>query len=1093
MRLDGIEDVYELSSIQEGLLFHNLYSPGAGVYLEQITLTLHGDLDLDAFRRSWQTIVDRHPVLRTSFHWEGVGKALQVVHRKVPLDLPELDWRDAPPEEQDARYERFALEDRMRGFEFDRAPLMRTALLRTSDDTWKFFWSFSHLLLDGWSFGLCFYELTQLYNALARGEEPRLEPARRYRDYVAWWKRRDTESAEKFWTRHLSGFEPYERPLELGSIDRRPPGPGEPSHGMLPDRDLVALVPRLEEVAREHGITVNTIAQGAWMLLLSRYLDRDDVIAGSTGTQRPAGLPGAEQIMGPMLATMPVRARIDHDAELIPWLRDLQQEMADARENADIPLPELRKLAGLPGGIPLFDMDLAYENVPVPDMTLHRLEIGESTYDGRPHFPITMIIMPGDRLPVPRLVYDRTRFPDQAAERLIEHFYTVLTAIIDDPERRLGEIPVLPGSERAKLAEFTATEEQPVPGPLHEIFAERARQAPDAVAVVCGGEQLGYAELDRRANRLAHRLSELGAGPGRRVGLAVERSTDMLVAVLGVLKSGAAYVPLDLTHPAERTGYTLRDSQACALVTHAPGRDRLPDFDGPVVDLDADAADLAAQDPTAPAHGATADSPAYVIYTSGSTGRPKGVVVTHRNVVRLVTGAGTRFDLRPDDVWSMFHSYAFDVSVFETWGAFCNGARLVVVPKDTARSPEALYELLHEQGVTVLSQTPSAFRSFMTVALGADEGVRLPLRYVVFAGEYLDTQALAPWIERYGDESPQLVNMYGITEATVHCTYHRVTAASLASGVRGNIGRPLPDVRIHVLDRHGRPAPVGVGGEMYVGGPAVALGYQNLPELTEQRFLPDPFGGGPDARMYRSGDLARYLENGELEFLGRADLQVKIRGYRVEPGEIEAVLREHPAVRDIVVLAREDTPGDQRLVAYVVAGEHEDLAAELRDLARVHLPEHMVPSAVVRLDALPLTVNGKTDRAALPAPDGARPSLRAAYVAPGTPAEEATAKVWAEVLGVDRVGVHDDFFALGGHSLLATRVAFGLSAALGVEVPVRMVFDRPTVAAMAAALPAPDAPDAPDARGAAEDGEGGSGTIRRRARVSRGSTGGAGA
>ncbi|MBZ4016085.1 non-ribosomal peptide synthetase [Streptomyces purpurogeneiscleroticus] len=1094
MRLDGIEDVYELSSIQEGLLFHNLYAPGAGVYLEQISLALHGDLDVPAFRQAWQTIIDRHPILRTSFHWEGVGKALQVVHEQVELEMPELDWREYSPQEQDACYEQFALEDRMEGHAFDKAPLMRTALIRTADDTWKFFWSFSHLLLDGWSFGLCFYEMTHLYNAITRGEEPQLEPAKRYRDYVAWWKRRDTEKAEEFWTRHLAGFEPPAHELELGSIDRRPPGPGEPSHGMLPDRDLIALVPRLGEVAREHGITVNTIAQGAWMLLLSRYLDRDDVIAGSTGTQRPAGLPGAEQIMGPMLATMPVRAKVDRDAQLIPWLRELQQEMADARENADIPLPELKKLAALPGGTPLFDMDLAYENVPVPDMTLNGVEIGESTYDGRPHFPITMIIMPGDRLPVPRLVYDRTRFPDQAAERLIEHFYTALVAIIDNPLRTLGEIPVLPDSELAKLAGFTATEQQPVPGPLHEIFARNAAEKPDAVAVTCGDEQLTYGELDGAANRLAHRLIELGAGPGKRVGLAMERSTAMLVAVLGVLKSGAAYVPLDLAHPAGRTGWTLHDAGACALVTHAAGREGRPEFDGPVVDLDADAGDLAARDSTAPAHGATADSPAYVIYTSGSTGRPKGVIVSHRNVVRLVTGAGTRFDFRSDDVWSMAHSYAFDVSVFETWGAFCSGARLVVVPRETVRTPEALHALLREQGVTVLSQTPSAFRPFMTVALGEPEDApRLPLRYVVFAGEYLDIPALAPWIERYGDDAPQLVNMYGITEVTVHCTFHRVTAADLECGVRSNIGRPLPDVRIHVLDGHGRPAPIGVGGEMYVGGPAVALGYQNLPEATEQRFLPDPHSDHPGARLYRSGDLARYLENGDLEFLGRADLQVKIRGYRVEPGEIEAVLRRHAAVRETVVLAREDTPGDQRLVAYVVADDTAsgDLTEELRDLARVHLPEHMVPSAVVRLDALPLTPNGKTDRAALPASDGARPELRAAYVAPGTPVEEAAATVWADVLGVDKVGVHDDFFALGGHSLLATRVAFGMSAALGVEVPVRLVFDRPTIAAMAAALDVSETAGAGDGATAAKSGAAdSSGTIKRRARVARGSTGG---
>ncbi|MCI4066743.1 amino acid adenylation domain-containing protein [Micromonospora sp. R77] len=1050
MEHEGIEDVYELSPIQEGLLFHNLYSPGSGIYLEQVTMRMRGALDVAAYRAAWQAIVDRHAVLRTSFHWEGVDKALQVVHRDVEFPIEVLDWRDADPAGQAERYARFAHDDRMTGFDYADAPLMRARLIRFADDEWEFFWSFSHLLMDGWSFGLAFAELTALYNAFATGTAADLPPARPYRSYLSWWARQDRTTTEAFWREHLAGYSAPDT-LELGPAPVGPLPDGEPTHAVLPTPELLELLPPLTAFGREHGLTLNTLMQGAWMIVLSRHLGRADVLVGSTGTQRPPTLTGSERIMGPMLATMPVRGRVRDDADLIGWLRELQNDMARARDHADISLTDLRALADLPGNRPLFEVDLAFENVPVPDMALHEVELLESTYDGRPHFPITMIVMPGEAMPVPRMVYDQTRFTEAAVRRLVDQFSTTLTNLTRYPELRLGDVDIMPTDQwRQVLLDWNRTEPQPVAA-LPELFARSAAATPDAVAVVCEGARLSYADLAARANRLAHHLRGSGVRPGDRVGLCLQRSLDTVIGVLGVLTAGAAYVPLDLGHPVERMRWILADADVAALVTHDAVADSVPDFAGTVVNLDTDAEAIAARPATPPDDGPAPDDVAYLIYTSGSTGHPKGVLVSHANVARLVAGAGTRMEFTADDAWSMVHSYAFDVSVFEMWGAFGTGARLVVVPHDTIRDPEALLRLLDAERVTVFSQTPSAFRQFMAPAL-ADDAPRLPLRYVIFAGEYLDIPALAPWVDRYGDEQPHLVNMYGITETTVHSTYRRITRADLTGPVRSNIGRPLPDLRIYLLDERGMPVPPGVRGEIWVAGAGVTLGYRNLPELTAARFVPDLYAGEGDQRMYRSGDLARWTDDGELEFLGRADHQVKIRGFRVEPGEIEAALRDRPDIADAVVLPR-TIAGDTRLVAYLVPADGATVAdADVTAALRAVLPEYMVPAHLVTLDRFPLTPNGKTDRAALPDFDGARPDLDREYVAPRTPTEEAVAAAWREMLGVEKAGVHDDFFALGGHSLLATRVAFRLRGVLGVEVPVRAIFDHPVLERLATAI-----------------------------------------
>ncbi|HEY4160406.1 MAG TPA: amino acid adenylation domain-containing protein [Polyangiaceae bacterium] len=584
--------------------------------------------------------------------------------------------------------------------------------------------------------------------------------------------------------------------------------------------------------------------------------------------------------------------------------------------------------------------------------------------------------------------------------------------------------------------------------PVQERFEAQVRSTPEAIALVFEGERLTYRELNARANRLAHRLQRLGVGPDSLVALSAERSVELVVGILGIVKAGGAYLPLDPAYPRDRLEFMLSDSGARVLVTHraleqppsAPGLE-LVFVEDTLIEPD-----------TNPRSGAQAPHLAYVIYTSGSTGRPKGVLVTHGNVVRLFEATNAWFGFGARDVWTLFHSYAFDFSVWELWGALLYGGRLVVVPYWISRSPDAFLELLSAEGVTVLNQTPSAFRQLVHAVVAAPVARKLALRYVVFGGEALELQGLRPWFERFGDQTPRLINMYGITETTVHVTYRPITWLEVRAGLGSVIGVPIPDLGVRLLDEQRNQVALGDPGEIYVEGAGLARGYLNRPELTSERFIELPVNGGASVRLYRTGDLARQLEGGELEYLGRIDNQVKIRGFRIELGEIESALSEHPEVQDAVVIAREDTPGDKRLVAYLASTMSSGLLEELRTRLRGRLPDYMVPAAFVILPKLPLTENGKVDRRALPAPDTSRPALEAEYVEPEGALETAIASVWRQLLRVDRVGANDGFFDLGGSSLLAVESLQALRRELGRTVAVVTLFQHPTVRGLARAL-----------------------------------------
>ncbi|WP_250634601.1 non-ribosomal peptide synthetase, partial [Pinirhizobacter soli] len=774
-----------------------------------------------------------------------------------------------------------------------------------------------------------------------------------------------------------------------------------------------------------------------------------------------------EDLIGFFVNTLVLRTQVDLTLDFAGLLQQVRQHTLDAYAHQDVPFEQLVEALQPErhtSYTPLFQVMLVLQNMPMGEMALPGLSMSLLESKGATaKFDLTLTLTEGREGLQGCFEYSTELFDARTIERMAAHFSRLLQAIVAEPGRPVGELAMLEEAERHQLLygfnDTAAVYPDLAPGTqtLHEVFEAQAARTPDHVAVVYEGMSLSYAELNAQANRLARHLRKLGVGPDVLVGLCVERSLAMIVGLLGVLKAGGAYVPLDPTYPAERLSYALTDSAPVAVIVDGKEnlqqavQDILQASTAPVLDLRNDADAWMHADPgnlDIASIGLQSHHLAYIIYTSGSTGKPKGVMVAHGNVLRLMAATDHWYGFGSDDVWTLFHSYAFDFSVWEIWGALAYGGKLVVVPQEVTRSPSDFHELICAQGVTVLNQTPSAFRQL--IAAQGDSAQAHRLRYVIFGGEALELSALKPWYERPGNAAARLVNMYGITETTVHVTYLALDPTDAHRVGPSPIGRQIPDLQIYVLDAHREPAPIGVAGELYVGGAGVARGYLNRPELTAERFMANPFLHDPQARLYKTGDVGRWLADGSIEYLGRNDEQVKIRGFRIELGEIEARISEHPAVREALVLAREDQPGDKRIVAYLLAkaGHAMPDEAELRASLAKTLPEYMVPNHFITLEQLPLTANGKLDRKALPAPDTTRSDEK--YVAPRTPVEEVIAGIWADVLKVDKVGVHDDFFALGGHSLLAIALIERMRR-VELSVDIRKFFAEPTVAALALA------------------------------------------
>ena len=1050
-----IEDLYPLSPLQQGILFHSLYNPGSTIYTGQLSFTLPGDLDIEAFTRAWRRAVERHAILRTSFVWENLEEPLQVVNRTVEVLVETHDWRELPEMDHERRLDGLLEEERRRGFDLAVAPLMRLKLVQLSTESYRFIWTHHHLLLDGWSIAILLKEVFADYEAQLRDVDKREPRSRDYRDYIAWLRQHDTSRAKSFWRDYLAGFL---APTPL-VVDHAPADAArEPDTRRARVQLSKQETDRLCAFARRHQLTLNTLVQGAWALLLSRYSRETDVLYGATVAGRPPTFAGIEQMVGLFINTLPVRVRVWPEMSLVAWLRRIQAEQATSREYEHSPLVELQALSEAPRGMPLFESLLVFENYPLDARAFGSgtsLKATDLWWFDQTNYPLTLVATPETEFSL-EIFYDAHRFTGDVVQRMLDHLHTILDSFTTNPNQTVAHISLVTASERSVLLSQwndTRKESSWLSQCVHQLFEEQVRKTPDQIALVAGAEQLTYRELNARANCLAHYLLRNGVKTESRVCICLEPGVEMIVAALGVLKAGAAYVPLDPTYPESRLAFMLNDCGARVLLTESRLLDgRLPHDAARAVCLDTERAEIMRESPTDPAVKVLGDNLVYVIYTSGSTGRPKGAGVTHAGFVNLVNWFVSEFGLTVRERVLIISSFSFDLTQKDIFAPLTVGGQLHF-PTSTFYDPAQIVETISRNGITMLNCTPSAFYPLIDDAGPRFEKVA-SLRHVFLGGEPINLSRLREWMstEHFNAE---IVNTYGPTECTDTCSSFRLIDLENSTSAPP-IGKPNDNAELLILNEHLNLVPQGVAGELCVGGVGVGRGYLNNSSLTAERFVPHAYSSVPGARLYRTGDLTRHLPDGNIEFLGRLDHQVKVAGYRIELGEVETAMVQHQAVKECVVVVRTEANSDARLVAYVVPEQNAPPfdAPMLHRYLADRLPAHMIPSVFVLLEQLPLTPGGKVDRRALPASGTLGTGTGPDYVSPRTPVEEALAGIWRDVLGVERVGIHDNFLDLGGQSMLAMRSVSVMRQLFRIEIPLRVLFESENLEELAQKLKA---------------------------------------
>jgi amino acid adenylation domain-containing protein/non-ribosomal peptide synthase protein (TIGR01720 family) len=1039
---DGIADIYPLSPIQHGLLFHTLYEGiHSDTYVEQLSCTLEGKVNLQAFEQAWQQVIDYHPALRTGLLWEGLQDPLQIVHQSAKACFIHHDLSELPGDQQ-LHLAKLRVADAEQGFDLARPPLMRFMLVDLGSGRFEFLWSSHHLLLDGWGMSLLLQEVLERYAALCAGTSFHPAWRRPYRDYVAWIQRQDVAKAEEYWRGILQGLAgaarlPGEQAVQFAAPKKR-----------YDERQLIISgdeTNALHTMAPRYQITLSVLVQAAWALLLQHYTGNQDVVFGVTVSGRPSELAGVDRMVGIFINTLPLRIDLSPGATIISVLQELQAQHLQREDYAYTPLLKIQEWSEVPAGLQLFETIVVFENYPV-DASLEEprgeLKFSNVRSEGRTNYPLTLVVKPGAQT-VLHLTYDTRRFESRMIHRLLMHLRNVLLGMVADPLQQIRNLQPISQAERQQLLVQwnDTTREYPREQCIHQLFEEQAARVPQNVAVVFQNQKLTYAELNRRANQLAHYLRRRGVGPEVRVALCLERSASMVVALLGILKTGAGYVALDVSSPRERLELVLAESQPAVALTQRELHGSLPQGAVKIVRVDEEWASIAKESSKNPDVEATGENLAYVSYTSGSMGRPKGVSVPHRAVARLVKN-NEYARLKEDAVILQFAPLAFDASTLEIWGSLLNGGSLVVMAPGPCSSDE-IGQALVKYGITTVWLTAGLFNVMVDEQLEKLKRVR----QVLAGGDVLSL----PHVNRYLAAMPQegvLINGYGPTENTTFTCCYRMKARELIEGTVP-IGQPIGNTQVYVLNDELQPVPVGGVGELYIGGEGLARCYENDAALTAEKFVPHPHGT-PGQRLYRSGDMVRYREDRVLEFIGRRDRQVKVRGYRVEPAEIEWVLGRHEGVREAAVTVQEKPGGEKSLVACVVMRPDQKFSiADLQNFLKIRLPDYMRPVAVIRLDKLPLTPNGKIDYKALPSPHTAG---TAGLVLPRTSLEHAVAEIWRQVFAIEQLSVDDNFFDLGGHSLRALQIVARVRTVLGVSLPLRMIFEEPTVTDQARAV-----------------------------------------
>ncbi|MFZ5918977.1 MAG: amino acid adenylation domain-containing protein [Chloroflexota bacterium] len=1058
--LDFSDDVFvfPVSFAQQRLWFLDQFEPGSPYYNIPTAVRLKGPLDIDVLEQTINEIVRRHESLRTVFRTWG-GEPVQIVFPDLILCVPVTDLRRLPPEKREREAMRLATEEAMRPFDLTRGPLLRVSLLYLDESDYLVLLTMHHIVSDGWSMGVLIGEIAAIYNAFSRGwPSPLPSLPIQYADFAEWqrgWLQGEVlQSHLTFWREQLGGGLPV---LELPT-DRPHPAVQTNKGGVVSRLLPRGLVEALKLLGQQEHSTLFMTLLAAFQALLHRYSGQEDFGVGSPIANRNRG--EIEGLIGVFINTLVFRADLAGDPTFRELLARVREVSLGAFAHQDLPFEMLvdelqieRDMAHTP----LFQVMFILQNAPtgaqkLPDLELELVDVhpGTSTFD------LTLSMSEGPAGLDASVEYNSDLFDRETMERMLAHLEVLLAGVVADPERRVSELPLLTETERHRLLfEWNHTAaELSLPLCFHQLFEAQVVRTPDAEAVVApaiGGSprrHLTYDQLNRQANQLAHYLRGVGVGPETVVGVCTERAPEMIVATMGVLKAGGAYLPLDPLYPRERLAHMLEDSQVPVLLTQSHLLDGLPLHAVQPICLDTDWEAIARQSDQNPVNQTLPDHAVYMIYTSGSTGQSKGVVIEHRNLVNAFLAWQEAYDLRAVRSHLQMANFAFDVFSGDLARALGSGGKLVLCPREWLLAPEQLYTLMRQEAVDIAEFVPAVLRQLMQYL--AETGERLDFVRLLICGSdswYVDEYRR---FREFCGPDTRLINSFGLTEATIDSSCFESSLSERAGEQLVPIGRPFANMRLYVLDERLQPLPIGVPGQLYVGGAGVARGYHRRPEMTDEKFITDPFSSDPTARLYKTGDLARFLRDGNVEFLGRMDHQVKIRGFRVEPGEIEAVLGGHFALRQAVVQAVEVALGDKRLVAYVVPNrETEPTPGDLRRFLQERLPDYMVPSTFVFLQTLPLTPNGKVDRAALPEPDWSRREVEGEYVPPRTPVEEVLTGIWSKVLGVVRAGVHDNFFELGGHSLLATQLVSRVRAAFQIDLPLRKVFESPTVAALA--------------------------------------------
>ncbi len=1032
-----------LSFSQQRLWFQDQYEPGQSFYNVPLALRLSGPLNIAGLERCLNEIIQRHEALRTIFPILD-GEPVQIISAPISRSLAVFDLRAHPESEREDEARRLASGEARRSFDLARGPLFRASLITLGDDDHVLVLVMHHIVSDGWSMGVLSRELSVLYRAFSYSQpSPLAELPIQYADYAVWqreWlKGAELDKQLSYWKKQLEGA-----PGVL-SLPTDHPRPAVQSYrGARYSIELSEeLTGGLKALCRKEGVTLFMALLAAFQTLLYRSTGQKDVVVGSPIANR--NWTEIEGLIGFFVNTLVLRTDLSGNPSFREALQRVRKTALEAYEHQDLPFEKLVEQLNPERNLshsPLFQVMFILQNTPAgqrdfPGVSLSQMKIESSTTK----FDLSVSMSEQPDGIKGSLEYSTDLFDEATIIRLGDHFLTLLEGIVANSEQYLSDLPILTKLEKRQLLiDWNATNrDYPKDKCLHQWFEEQVEKTPDAVAVVFEDKQLTYRELNQQANQLAHHLRRLGVGPEIGVGICLERSLETIVAILGVLKTGGAYIPLDPCFPKERLAFICEDTRIPVLLSQERLLHSLPQFGATVVCLDRDWEHISRESNHNPKSGVAAENLAYIIYTSGTTGTPKGVQVPHCAVVNVLTDVKASIGVSEQDAIPLVANICFDISVLEIFLPLIAGGRLVVASLQVVSDGKRLHDMLTANSIIVMNATPATWRLLLQAGwTGMDKLT------ILSGGEALQTELAVQLLSR----ARTVWNLYGPTETTIYSSGAAYRLESDRSTV--SIGRPIANTQFYILDEYLQPLPVGVAGQLYIGGAGLTRGYLNRADLTAASFVPNPFSEKPGARLYRSGDLARYLPDGNVEFLGRMDHQIKLRGFRVEPGEIESILNEHAGILQSVVLAREDAPGDKRLVAYVVASNRAAATAnELRAYLKEKLPEYMLPSAFVFLNALPLTPNGKLDRNALAALDPSGQDLEQSFVAPGNPLEETIAQIWADVLKLEKIGIHDNFFDLGGHSLLAAQVTSRMREAFQARVPLRDLFEAPTVAELA--------------------------------------------